>query len=311
MKASFARHIVVLSFFASATALTAFSAQAQNYVDARNFSSPNVMVDLTVLDNPNAPTYAELNSQDRTLPPPSMRRSGDIRTPQGVISRTINEGGMQEFHEETTQPAEPDTAPVALTQQPIENTVVLKQDIEAIPSPGAPVKKAAPTEDTTVVQITEEEPKEDAVAIKTEAPTPAPVIEQPAKEEIKVASVAPKTEPKTMAVSQKSVISIAFMPDNSELTTAEENKLQDVVSAIESDVSKRVQIKAFASGTPETANKARRLSLTRALNARTYLLKQGIKPTQIDVRALGLGNTIDKPSQDGIGSDRVDVIFLN
>ena len=58
------------------------------------------------------------------------------------------------------------------------------------------------------------------------------------------------------------------------------------------DATMRVQLLAYASGTPDQASKARRTSLSRALSVRTYLLAQGVQSTRIDVRALG--NTTDE-----------------
>ena len=61
----------------------------------------------------------------------------------------------------------------------------------------------------------------------------------------------------------------------------------------------RVQVMAYASGTPETESQARRTSLARGLAVRQYLYNKGIRSTRIDVRALGLK---------GNGADRVDVV---
>jgi outer membrane protein OmpA-like peptidoglycan-associated protein len=61
---------------------------------------------------------------------------------------------------------------------------------------------------------------------------------------------------------------------------------------------------AFAQGTEDTASQARRLSLSRALAVRTYLIDQGIRSTRMDVRALGA--TADQGPL-----DRVDIVPAN
>jgi outer membrane protein OmpA-like peptidoglycan-associated protein len=66
---------------------------------------------------------------------------------------------------------------------------------------------------------------------------------------------------------------------------------------------RRVQINAYAAGTQETVSAARRLSLSRALNVRSYLIEQGVRSTRIDVRAIGL------PEDNG-PADRVDILLL-
>ena len=65
----------------------------------------------------------------------------------------------------------------------------------------------------------------------------------------------------------------------------------------------RVQVMAYASGSDD-AGKARRLSLSRALAVRSYLIEQGIGSTRIDVRALG-------DAAEGGPADRVDLMVLS
>ena len=70
-----------------------------------------------------------------------------------------------------------------------------------------------------------------------------------------------------------------------------------------SNTERRIQVNAYASGTQETVSAARRLSLSRALNVRSYLIEQGVRSTRIDVRAIGL------PEDNG-PADRVDILLL-
>lgn len=67
------------------------------------------------------------------------------------------------------------------------------------------------------------------------------------------------------------------------------------------DESLRLQIRAYAGGTPEAATQARRLSLDRALAVRSMLIDQGVRGTRIDIRALG-NSAPEEPR------DRVDII---
>ena len=57
----------------------------------------------------------------------------------------------------------------------------------------------------------------------------------------------------------------------------------------------------FLNGTDQ-ASQARRLSLSRALTVRSYLISQGVRSTRIDVRALG-ARASDGPA------DRVDLLI--
>ena len=48
-----------------------------------------------------------------------------------------------------------------------------------------------------------------------------------------------------------------------------------------------MQLMAYAGGDGLSASKARRISLSRALAVRSYLIESGVRSTRIDVRALG------------------------
>ena len=64
----------------------------------------------------------------------------------------------------------------------------------------------------------------------------------------------------------------------------------------------RLTIRAYAEGSAEEASQARRLSLSRALAVRSYLIEQGIRGPRMDVRALG--HRIESPR------DRVDLVLV-
>ena len=65
----------------------------------------------------------------------------------------------------------------------------------------------------------------------------------------------------------------------------------------------RIQIRAYAGSSTAPLSSARRLSLSRALMVRSFLVAQGIRGTLIDVRAMGI-------ARDGGPVQRVDVIVL-
>ena len=65
----------------------------------------------------------------------------------------------------------------------------------------------------------------------------------------------------------------------------------------------RLRIEGFASGTEDSGNRSRRLSLSRALAVRSYLMDQGIASTRMDVYARGA-------LADGGPTDRVDLTMF-
>jgi outer membrane protein OmpA-like peptidoglycan-associated protein len=94
---------------------------------------------------------------------------------------------------------------------------------------------------------------------------------------------------------------IAYQGDSDDVPAASTADLDKVAQAMLADENMRVQVLAYAGGTPDAESKARRKSLARGLAVRSYLIKAGVRSTRIDVRALGT-------KSDGGPADRVDVI---
>lgn len=63
----------------------------------------------------------------------------------------------------------------------------------------------------------------------------------------------------------------------------------------------RLKVVAYAAGQANNASQARRLSLSRALAVRSYLIDKGIRSTRIDVQAMGA------PENATGAADRVDL----
>jgi outer membrane protein OmpA-like peptidoglycan-associated protein len=97
-------------------------------------------------------------------------------------------------------------------------------------------------------------------------------------------------------------MSLPFAGADATLNDTAKRQLEAVAARAVKDESLRLQLLAYASGGGEAANSARRLSLSRALAVRSYLIDKGVRSTRIDVRALG--NRLEG----GGDPDRVDVI---
>jgi outer membrane protein OmpA-like peptidoglycan-associated protein len=94
---------------------------------------------------------------------------------------------------------------------------------------------------------------------------------------------------------------IPFGSDSSDISENGKKYLDELAQRMKSDAALRLQLLGYAGSTQDSASKARRTSLFRALSVRTYLMKQGIRSTRMDVRALG--NLVE----DG-APDRVDAV---
>jgi outer membrane protein OmpA-like peptidoglycan-associated protein len=94
---------------------------------------------------------------------------------------------------------------------------------------------------------------------------------------------------------------VLFEGESADLSPAAMAALDALVSRLERQPDLRLQLKAYASGTGEMASRARRLSFSRALAVRSYLIERGVRGTRIDVRALG-------SDTDVAPRDRVDLV---
>lgn len=98
-------------------------------------------------------------------------------------------------------------------------------------------------------------------------------------------------------------VRVLFAAGSTEVSSAATTDLTRVVARLQQLPNARLQMRAYASGTPETARDARRLSLTRALAVRAWLIGKGVRSTRMDVRALG-ATAPDAPA------DRVELVLI-
>jgi outer membrane protein OmpA-like peptidoglycan-associated protein len=187
-----------------------------------------------------------------------------------------------------TEMAEVSDTPVAPPAPVEENNTSPAPAAPAVaPISETPAPPAAPAPDTT------------QPATEMAAPTPAPTVPPaPAAEE---ASIPPETSASSaIPATGGDEYSLGFNADSFELSAAAKGQLDSVIAAMGQDENLRIQLQAYAQGDGANASKARRLSLSRALQVRSYLIDRGVRSTRIDVRALG-ANVPSGPA------DRVDI----
>ena len=112
-----------------------------------------------------------------------------------------------------------------------------------------------------------------------------------------------KTQKKQLAMrsnkmsTQPEVEKLIFRQGNANLTDSARATLNRFSILLNSKPQSRMQLLAYAGEPNISASKARRLSLSRALAARSYLIEKGIRSTRIDVRALGNRVTSGVPNR--------------
>lgn len=187
----------------------------------------------------------------------------------------------------TAKPAAVPT-PTAAASEPVVRVTEPAPVAEPSPNPRAAAAAEAPAMAAAVVGPATTTAKPDPIA----KPVPAPA---------QTASLAPA--PQGAGTGSKQSLRIPFSGEAATLPEPSKPDLKDVANALSKDPALRVQVMAYASGSDD-ASKARRLSLSRALAVRSYLIEQGIGSTRIDVRALG-------NASEGGPSDRVDLMVLS
>lgn len=227
--------------------------------------------------------------------------------------------------------------PVAPVKPPVES----KPPVEA-KSSASPVEPVRPVEVKSIVQPPEQhaetddvisvdttkslsedmphnitapfEPKAAPVApkmVEKEPVTAAPVVAaldkgapgQEAAPEMTAAKPASAAPEGAVAVPKVSDLTLEFDAGSSVITPAAQGKLDTVAAQMREAGDMRIQVRAYAGEGDDGQSSARRMSLSRALMVRAHLTDKGIKPSRIDVRALGA-------ETDQLPKDRVDLVFV-
>lgn len=148
----------------------------------------------------------------------------------------------------------------------------------APPDPAQPEKKPEPAAKTAVAP----------------APAAPPAVKpRPVKTEQALT-------PPAAVMKEGRALQVAFAADVSKLPDAAKDGLTTLAKQLKENENLRLQLMAYAGGKDLSPSKARRLSLSRALSVRSFLIESGVRSTRIDVRALG-----DKTAEEPI--NRVDV----
>lgn len=280
----------------------------------------SVIVDLSVIDGgPGpAPSYAA-----PTYTPGTSAGQGRPMMPgsRPPVSRFFGPGGPGSPVAATLEPPKAEAKPKMRAAEASKPKAAPKPKAqpkavaEAKPKP-APAPKRAPTAKVETVMAPKPPPAEPPPMAQTTIAPPsppeakAPPPPPPASVPTVAAPIPPKAkeEPKSQAALPPAgapaagdvALRIAFPNDDSKLPANSQKGLKELAAKMKADEGLRLQLLAYAGGGDLSSSKARRLSLSRALAVRSYLIEDGVRATRIDVRALG-DKTAEQPM------NRVDV----
>lgn len=239
------------------------------------------------------------------------------------------------------EPARPAEAVSEAEKQPEPvRTRLVGRLTEPLPSQDIDIPAAPPVGASKVLPSARGATPPAPAVIPAPASTPAPAAEpRPAVAETKVAAVVPPPAPAAPAPTPRGLVTpqpasppsppvqqpparvepvasragtgieqrdgglrMLFSNGDATLPDGSHAALEGVARRMEAEPQLYLQLLAYAEGTEDEASKARRLSLSRALAVRSYLMNYGVRSTRIEVRALG--NKIpDGPA------DRVDLVI--
>ena len=179
----------------------------------------------------------------------------------------------------------------------------------ATPAPSAP-KKLAEKKPAALALTTSASapPPPSPTTISASAPPPPPMPATAEAPKAPAISAAPATTEQASTASATSsddgAVQVIFNGGDTKLSADGQAAVDRVLGELEKSDGVRVQLMAYAVGDDLTASQARRISLSRALSVRSYLIEKGVRSSRIDVRALG-----DKG--EGDPKNRVDVNLID
>lgn len=257
------------------------------------------------LVRPDAPRYA--------APPPAVqaliqgRSGGAPSTSVAAAPRASSSNPVPTPAPALRQPTpRPSSASVPTPAVPQPITPQPQQTASAAPTPPPPApssNSAAGAAPAAPPPPALPKPTQSASAAPPPPPPAVPKPEPTKASAPAAATSAPAPQPSAQSASGDTT-RIAFPAGQSQLPGDASAKLDPVIAKLKQDSGLRLQLMAYANGDQDGANKARRLSLSRALAVRAYLIDNDIASTRMDVRALG-----NRPD-DG-PADRVDLVVIN
>lgn len=288
----------LLAFTCLAAVMVAKPATAQIVIGGEP-KRPAVEVDLGALEQ-----LAKAAGVD-IVPRPAPRPAGSITAtpmapPRSEPRPLVAAPAIVKPAAPTVQVAQPARPTAPALAQPAPRVVAAP-----LPTTSQAVAARPPTNQPAAPQTGAGQPA--PAARNTPAPTtqiaalaPAPTTPAPAASRTTATPAASRPVEAPPATGRNSALRLTYTPGATALSDGTRSQITDIVRQLEANSSARVEIAAFASGTPERPSDARRLSLTRALEIRGILIDSGVRSTRIDVRALGA-------DAQGGPADRVDL----
>ena len=283
-------------------------AQQPSMID---LSDPYVTVDLSVIDDGGVslrPSLAIPGFGRRLLMPGMQRPISKLHVPppKRRVRRAVSmpqekKAARRSALAPIEQVSRPAPRPMAKTRPaPPQVTAAVKSappSAAKFASPPPPVKAPAKLKVTKTAAAKPPPPpataKLKASTAKTAAapppPPPPPPTTRAAKAPEKKADAKQEASlpPAAGPLAPGQAMKVVFSAGATKLPSSVRDGLKALVGKMKGRDKLRIQLMAYAGGGGLSASRARRISLSRALAVRSYMIESGLRSTRIDVRALG------------------------
>ncbi|MGE0743724.1 MAG: OmpA family protein [Rhodospirillales bacterium] len=288
-------------------------------------ADPSVSVDWSVLEGlgprptvpgallrrPGDPNYGRMPSQEPVVltPPRKAAPAARTRTPAPAKAAAPKAAPTRKAAARSTPAPKAATSAAATPTAATPRTPpIVAPPPPRIAAPSPPPASAPPPPPQRVVVPAPAPASSPATATATPPPASRPAAPPPS------AAAVPPPPPPAAATPSRAPAAVAALPpaqtgdgnwrfsfaaNDAGLSAEARLRLDRLAETMNRDAENRLQLLAYASGDAENASQARRLSLSRALAVRSYLIEKGVRSARIDVRALGNRNEGGPP-------DRVD-----
>jgi outer membrane protein OmpA-like peptidoglycan-associated protein len=284
-------------------ALSPAVAEAQS-APSFNYGNTAVTVDLSVIEDGGYGPSRGLASPNLSFPGYSGQRL--LMPGSGMPTSRLHHA----VPEIVASPAKP-TAPSAQLQPPT------KPQSMAAPNPPKAAPKPKVIVETSPPPPPAAKPKPRPAADKAPPPPPSPAVTAKETPPVPPPAVTAKDPPRAASNPREQAsrppaheatlpgraLRLIFAGSAAKISPEVQTQLKSLAGRLGKQTNLRLHLMSYAGGKKLSSSKARRLSLSRALSVRAFLIKNGVRSTRIDVRALG-NKATDEPL------NRVDVMVV-
>lgn len=253
----------------------------------------------------------DINALNRSRPlSPSVRGPSTSERDKTPNSRVVE---LPPIRGSSAEPISAAINAASLEDQTAKDGVHHEDSISVEANSLPPIKTSEALESPTVAvtELLPDAPSSSVENAKARLPAPSSEFKPTPSEQDQTKSAAISTavpqgqsEVTPLPSISRELMTVLFNGDNTTMEDSDEAALRSLAAQINTEKRTRLQLRAYASAQDRTASAARRLSLSRALAVRSFLIESGVSSTRIDVRALGA------KSESG-PADRVDLVVVN